>query len=829
MKWSQIKQLAVTEYKNRKLPKEYFERLKFEIKEIEKQGFEARWEEKFDTIEKVSNKNGLVLTWLIGKSDIDPIATDVAHSVYYSAEWPDIDVDFVPEARNIINEYAAEHYGHDKVCRVGAWQTFKPKLAIQDAARALGVGSAESRELTKNLPDEFDDLEKEIALKDYEQFAEFYKNFPEVVDLAYRMVSRIKTQGKHAGGIIISSVPLIDHIPLTMSSSADRELGRWASSWTEGRNLQLSKFGFIKFDLLGVRTIGWQHECRKRIEINHGIKIDWSDMSPENNRAGWIEYPDGTRKAIPFDDPQSLKIANNCQMETIFQFETDLATSIIAKGGVKSFNDLVAYTSLGRPGPLPMVDVYIARRDGEEWKSTTDPKIVDMLSDTYGIIVFQEQLATMWRTFAGFTAPDAEKARKAVAKKWEDQLKPIEMKWIEGASKTIGLTEAREWWDKMVTFGRYAFNKSHAAAYTVITYRCLWFKAHFLPEWWASVLSDPPHRDKLVRWMGIARLEGVKFGTLDVNKLSVEYTVHKDRILPGLSMVKGIGANMAKSIVVAGEPIKDIHDYIKRFGSSKTIIERLVKLGAFDKLHASRKALWLWWQCKYGKDEECRELKRHVQWSLAWDKAKIEQIRKTRIDAYFAEFPGRKKVPVKLATWIPTKPDTQGGADYGIGFKDGIPVDKKHPEFVLCSKIEFSLEDIERLCTESYTLQEILRFEKEYLGFFWHSPMDVFDVKGHTIAKAKKAGMAESIIECVVEKVEFKQGPKSEFAVLSVTDGIEHVKVMLWGAELEASTKKYLVENVGVRMRVLWNEKFRSFNIARGAVVLPLRQAQNAT
>lgn len=826
MKWAEIKRKAVTAFRDRGLPTEYFDRLKFEIQEIEKQGFEAHWEEKTEHDDKVENKNGLVLTWLIDKTDVDPIKNGIDHDISYSAEWPDIDIDFVPEARNLINDYAADHYGHDKVCRVGAWQTFKPKLAIQDAARALGVGTNESRELTKNLPDEFDDLDKEVALKDYENFKEYYDEFPDVVDLAYRMVHRIKTQGKHAGGIIISSVPLIEHIPLTMSSAADRELERWASAWTEGRNLQLSKFGFIKFDLLGLRTIGWQDSCRKRIKEDLGITIDWSDMSPENNRAGWIIHPDGSREEIPFDDKKALEIANNMQMETIFQFETDLATSIVSKGGVKSFDDLMIYTSLGRPGPLPMVDVYISRRDGAEWKGETDAKIAEMLEDTYGIIVFQEQLANMWRTFAGFTAPDAEKARKAVAKKWEDQLVHIEKKWVEGAARTIGKSEAEEWWERMVTFGRYAFNRSHAAAYTVITYRCLWFKAHFLPQWWASVLSDPPHRDKLVRWMGIARLEGVKFGTLDVNRLTTDYTVQGERILPGLSMIKGVGVNTAKNIVMdPNNPIKDLNDFIQRFGSSKVILERLIKLGAFDKLHRSRKALWMWWQYKYGKDKESRELKRHIKWSLAWDKKKIEQVRKDRLKDYFEEFPNRKKPPVKLANWVPTVPDSGGGKGYGVGFKDGLPEDKKDPEYILCAKIEPTLEDIERLCTKDYSLRQILRFEQEYLGFFWHSPMDIFDVKGYTIDKAKKAG----IVECVLEKVEFKQGPKSEYAILYITDGMEHSKVMVWGTELANTNRKILVENMGVKMRVSWNGKYRSFNIARDATILPLRPAKNAT
>lgn len=452
MEWTDLKTLAVVAYQERKLPVEYFNRLKFEFKEIEKQGAEGYWislyndQKKFET-----NKNGLVLPFLLDITTVDPIAAAIKHNIVYQTEFPDIDIDFISMARDPVKDYAAKTYGSDHVCSVGTWLTYKPKLAILDAARALGTGISDATALTKELPEEFDDLSKAAALEEFETLRVFNEQYPQVVDLAYKIVHRIKAQGKHAGGLIISKVPVRDFIPLSICSN------QWTSAWTEGRNTQLSKFGFVKFDFLGLKTLIYIWTCRKLIEEGKGIKIEW-EMNPEDNLAGWEIMPDGTRNKILFNDPHALSLANDIKTESIFQFDTDLAKSIIQKGGVKSFNDLVIYTSLGRPGPLPMVDVYIKRRDGDEsWDDGSE--IVQHLKDTFGIIVFQEQLATVWTKMAGFTKPESEEARKAVAKKWIEKLAPIEAKWMRGASKTLGEAAAAEWWQKMVTFGRYAFNK----------------------------------------------------------------------------------------------------------------------------------------------------------------------------------------------------------------------------------------------------------------------------------------------------------------------------------------------------------------------------------
>ncbi len=431
----------------------------------------------------------------------------------------------------------------------------------------------------------------------------------------------------------------------------------------------------------------------------------------------------------------------------------------------------------------------------------------------------------MWMSLAGFTKPEAESARKAVAKKWEDKLKHIEEKWNEGATRTIGLRLAKEWWEKMVTFGRYAFNKSHAAAYGVITYRCLWLKSHFLPEWWSAVLSDVPHRDKLVRWMSVARREGVKFGTLDVNNLTIDFAVKGDEILPGLSMIKGIGESIISSAKFVENGYNSVQDFIGRHGSSRILLERLIKLGAFDNLHPNRRALWNWWQYTYGSDPDCRKMKRQINWSLCPDLDDIVQARQKKAADYLHQNPKRTKIPRNISSWVPQE------MRKNPELKPDIP-EVGSAEYKLCAKIRASLADIEKLFPKSFSLLEIARFEKEYLGFHWQSPMKLFKTKGKTISRAKDVSSVAdekwTTVEAIVEAVELRSKDDNEFAIVTITDWSDTARVMIWSAALEFNRDKLKV-GLGIRLKVAWNDEYRSFNLERASSIVPLEGDPDAT
>ena len=802
--WSDIKDYTLSLAHKR--PQEYQDRLIFEFSEIEKQGAGDYWlglvtaKKTFQT-----NPNGLVIPFLLDITPIDPIASGIKHNVEYQTDFPDVDIDLLPGTREKVEAFAAQQYGQDKVCSVGLWQTYKPKLALQDTARALGQDPEPIIKLTKDLPDEFDDLSYDEAIKEFPQFFMFAQSNKILVDMAYRMVGGIKAQGRHAGGIIIANVPIQDHIPMTLCS------GHWTSSWTEGHSSQLSKMGFVKFDMLGLKTLLYIRTCLDLVKKGRGIDIEWTDIDPEEDRAGWLIDVDGNRSPISLEDSMSIELAHQVKTETVFQFETELAKSIIAKGGVKSFNDLVVYTSLGRPGPLPMIETYVKRRDGEEKWSSEHPKIAEILKKTFGVIVFQEQLCSIWQSVGGFTAPEAEAARKAVAKKRAEDFAPVKNKWLRGASEIIGDAKAKEWWDRMETFGRYAFNQSHATAYILVAHRCLYLKAHFPAEWWAAVMSDCDTK-KLAKYMGYARAEGVQFGTLDCDKLSLKFDVTGNTVSAGLLSVKNMDSKMAEHMVAAPQIYTDIDDFVTKNGKSKIVCERLIKLGAFDKKHANRKATWIWYQSAYGTDDDSKIIKQQLRCAFAWPEAAIQKERDRQIREYFKQYPNRKVLPPKISKWLPKTPFKKNGE-----WTDEHVCSLNHD---LSKSIQPTREDVFSLVTEDFTLQELLDFERTYLGYCVHSPMDLYKhAFDTTIQDAKDSG----ILEGYVEKFGVRK-KNTEFGEMIVTDGTENVRVMIWSNELITNGLEVFKERRGLRMRVAWNEKYGSFNLKNGSVVIPLEK-----
>jgi DNA polymerase-3 subunit alpha len=813
MDWSEIKKLAATKCIERKLSKEYIDRFKYEVKEIEKQGANQNWTDNYNA-KKIwnENPNGLVLLWLLDMTPVDPVAAGIKHDIRYQTDFPDIDVDFLPNARNTVKIHAAQTYKH--VCSVGNWITYKPKSALQDVTRALGRDLKEVVELTTHLPDEFDeetidslreykrksqdkslkseeraDAHREVAR--YEIFYNWWELNKDVVDFAFRLVGKIKAQGTHAGGVIIADRPIENLIPLSLMGKKNEKV--WTSQWTEGKNTQLSKFGLVKFDVLGVKTLYYIWYAGKLIEQNYGIKIDWSRMDPKANPpfAGIEIDSNNTERVILQNDPDALRICNELKTDSVFQIETDIQKGIISDGKVKDFWDLVVYNALGRPGPMDMIPEYIKRRDDQTkgWKNDVDPRITQILEETFNVIVYQEQLQTMWIRLAGFTVPEAEAARKVIAKKWADKLKKVEEQWIKGAVVNLGEAEARRWWDMMVTFGRYAFNRAHSVAYSIITYRCLYLKAHYPAEWWAAVMSEC-HSDKLKGYMSAARLDGVKFGNLDVNKLSFEYIVRDGNVLPGLKSIKGIGKKIGFNLYEKANNIQitSIDQAIEVFGKRKIVFERLIKLGAFDKIHQNRQGLWVWYQYKYIKDKDiCTMINNHFSWS--------DRDLQTERDRQRREFyklnPHKKKLPkhveVKIGKWKP--------------------------------KIALSRDEVMTLFSD-YTIEERLKIEKELLGYYWNSPLSIYQISGYTIERAKTTGVMEVVIDSIIRRKAKTTG--NTFYVFKVTDGIQSCDVTIWQDVYRSTDEKVVKVGSGIKLRVDYNMDRKNFKIANRTEIIPL-------
>jgi len=700
---------------------------------------------------------------------------------------------------------------------VGLWQTYHPRLALQDAAAALGKNRYDVIAITKNLPDEFDSMSKEEALSEenpeYAGFIEYAKDNPDVVDLAFSMTGKIKAQGKHAGGLIISNVPIKDYIPLTKCGDTDNR--QWTSAWTEGMaDTQLSAFGFIKFDILGLLNLSYIWNCINLVKETRNIDVKFVDMDPREDRAGWMTLPNGKRQKIRLNDPATLKAADNILLDSIFQFDTNFQQSIVQKGGVKSFMDLVIYTSLGRPGPLPMIDVYIKNRDaGDKWKEGVHEILQDILMETSGVLCFQENLLRTWTELCGFTMPEAEKAQKAVKKKKIEILNLIKPKVINGAARHIGMNKAKQLWDTMISFGRYCFNMSHAVAYIVISYRCLWLKTHFPAEWWAAVLSECPSK-RFVKFIGSARAEGIEFGSLDVNRLTVNFTVKDGKVLPGLTSVKQLGGKMAATLVqkIKGTKFESFDHFAEVCGSSKTISERLIKLGGFDNLYSNRKALWIWWLFSYGNGTDCTQLRKEIRFAYVWDMKDVLTERERQAVEYRRQYPKRTAIPKRILNWIPSTP-----IEKPRPYKKDPCISKE--QLRMANKLKLDFDQVVTLFPKDFSYREKLGFEKEYLRYYWSPPLGMYHYnKKNLIEDAKKFGTLDAIIE----EIDSRQGTRGEYLVLMVTDGINTARVNVWGDEILSNDENIFQPGIGIRMRVRYQEKWNSFSVRSGSIIMPL-------
>lgn len=803
MNWDDLK-LDIRQ-KAAALGDDYIKRLEFEIKEIEKQGSNEYWLDVVESGKKFeSNKNGLVIAYLVGCTSVDPIASGIKHNINYQPDFPDIDIDFLPNARDPIKAYLTNKYGADKVCSVGSWLTYKPRLALKDAARALGSPDEKMTDnqfirylegLLDTIPKEFDDVDDiEKSKHDFPAFKEFANKYPAICDIAYRMVGRIKTQGRHAGGLIISSEPIGKHVPLTFDHKSKQHI----SSWTEGFNQQLSKFGFVKFDLLGLKTMWDIHVATGYIRENRNIEIDWQYMYPLERILGrWRKIGEEEWHNITMEDEEILKLCNMQKVETVFQFETDFAMSILKEVGIKSYWDIVAATSLGRPGPMEQIPSYVENRDDakKRWKNGLPEKMVKILETTHGVVIFQEQLSNIWTSMCGLTVPESEKARKAVAKKKADELLKLGPRIVSGLMKYMSEDAAKEWWEKMTKFGRYAFNLSHAAAYSVVSWRCLFLKAYFPTEWWASVLSHT-NPDRRAKYIGLARIEGIKFGTVNFNNLQSDFHVKGDEILPGLSIMKGVGPKAALQLSSKGKTsLSSLDEFMKLHSDgdkllvNKTSLARLIKLGAFDDCHKNRRALWYYYIYKYTDHDLRKKIVAKLDEEFGWTNDKIlEERRKMAVDWKNNQKNPNKNVPNRILAWKP-------------------------------KKIEYQLEHFEKLFKNDYSLTDILLIEKDFYGFYWHSPMDLYMNAKHDIEDAKDSG----ILECVIKDIEIAKSAKgNDYLRLTVTDGLEEVKMLVFGEQITSSDAKLFNDGVGIRAEVTWSDKFRSFSCKKGKQIVGL-------
>jgi DNA polymerase III alpha subunit len=526
------------------------------------------------------NENNLLVVYLLGLVDAFDVKNPPRH---IDGEFPDIDQDYLPEIQqHIKNVWAPRTFGVENVCSIGTYGTLGIKMALKDVTRVFGIPRDEVDIICKNIPDKDDDgkeLEWEKAQELCPDLKDYCSRYPEIAEAVQILIHRRKSGGVHAGGLIISSKPITDFVPLEVRSvKKDQKYGIIASAWGEGLHSQdLGAVGLVKFDLLVVDGLYQTAIACKLIKERHGVdhicakpgQRNWSDTSYLNDEA-------------------ALAIIRKGDTKCIFQFGSEGIRKMVRRGGVDSFNDIAAYSALYRPGcmTMKMHDAYCNRKRGEE-HYTLHPLVRPILKSTYGVMLYQEQIMKMLNVVGGIPEMHCEIVRKAISKKKIEYFAKYEPIFLKNAQANLGVDEeyVKNLWDQVVAFSGYGFNRSHSVAYSFISSRQLWLMAYYPLEFYASVLMCEKDNAKIKEIKIDASMHNIEVAPIHINKSKANFSIQmdddgKEKIFYGFSNLQTIGENPAKRII-ENQPYASFEDFLQRFGADGHTIKALVSLNAF--------------------------------------------------------------------------------------------------------------------------------------------------------------------------------------------------------------------------------------------------------
>ena len=524
---------------------------------------------------------GAIVAYALGITDLDPLENGLMFERFLSperVEMPDIDVDFDDERREEVVDHVRDVYGADHVAKVITFGVMKAKNAVRDAARVLDYPIKSGDNICKLIGDDLG-VTIDSALKDNIDLNNLYQSDKEakhIIDTAKALENRVRNEGVHACATIICRDPMSDHVPLK------RAVGKNDDVITQYDGHYTPELGLLKMDFLGLRTLGVLTRACRNVESRYGKHI-----VPED---------------IPIDDQKAFELICSGNSDGLFQVESALYTSLFGKIPPSKFSDIVVAIALNRTGPLEsgMVDDYIKAVRGEVPVSYYDDRLKPILEETYGSIVYQEQIMQISMVMCGFSAGKSDKLRKAIGKKKIDIMRELKQDWCDGAVKNdYPLELANKIWDDVEKFAKYAFNKSHSAAYAILVMRTAYMKAHYPNEYMAAVLSSYMNKnDRLIKYIASCNFNGTPVLPPDINASNAEFTPVDNGIRFGLVGLRGVGTDVAEAIVEERKkngPFKHLHDFCYRMTSKQynhRVLEALVKAGAFDSTGYSRKQMW---------------------------------------------------------------------------------------------------------------------------------------------------------------------------------------------------------------------------------------------
>lgn len=686
---------------------------------------------------------GSIVLYLIGVTDIEPLRFNLFFERFINPErisYPDIDVDICMDRRSDVIDYTLQKYGKDKVAQIITFGTMKAKMAIKDVGRVLSVPLAKVNEIAKLVPED-PNMTLEKALDIDPDLLRMYQEDEEakrIIDLGKQLEGSIRNTGIHAAGLIICGEPLTDHIPVCVPKEASMVATQFSMKPVES-------VGMLKIDFLGLKTLTSIQKTVEAVKESSGIEIDWVNL--------------------PLEDANTFNLLNQGKTLGVFQLESSGMQELAKQLHIDKFEEIIAVGALYRPGPMEMIPSFINRKHGREPIEYDHPLLKDVLSETYGIMVYQEQVMQIASLLANYSLGEGDLLRKAMGKKDKDEMARQKIKFKEGAlQKGIDEKMAVQIFDKIEKFASYGFNKSHATAYGFLSYVTAYLKSNFTKEWLAALMTcDIDDLTKVAKHIRESQAMNIAILSPDVNESKEEFVATSLGIRFAMCAIKGVGKSVVESIVNERKingPYKSLFDFVKRIDTKKVgkkIIETLIAAGCFDFTGWERQSLLLALEPIY--ESVMQEQKEHS---------------KGFIDLF---------------------------AHVG---------DQSSQKFMTPPVV-----------TEKASSLSILSKEKELLGFFLTGhPMDNYK---EIIEKLKcfpfddledlKVAKIAFIIEAVQIRISKAQ---RKFAIITISDGLERQEVPVW-PDLFEKNAHMLVENrliVGVvniekednenKLRVKW-------------------------
>ena len=797
------------------VPDEVQERADYEMGIIIQQGFPAYFLIVQEYIEWARSQGigvgpgrgsaaGAIVAYAMGITDLDPLSNGLLFERFLSperVEMPDIDVDFEDERRQEVIEHIKDVYGEDHVSGVITFGKLQAKNAIRDAARVLGHPYGVGDRLCKMVGDELG-ITIDKALATNPDFKKAYDTEPEsreVIDAARSIEGNVRGEGVHACATIICRDPMADHVPMKRDTKGGGIITQYDGHYTPD-------LGLLKMDFLGLRTLGVLSRACRNIKDRFGIEI-----VPEE---------------IPTEDDKAFELMQSGNMDGLFQVEGSLYVGLFARLPPKRFSDVVASIALNRPGPLEsgMVEDYIKVASGKTPVHYYDDRLRPLLEETYGTMVYQEQIMQISMVMSGFSAGKADKLRKAMGKKKLDVMMKLKDDWCNGAVENgYSLEIAEKIWEDAEKFAKYAFNKSHSAAYAILVMRTAYLKAYYPHEYMAAVLSSyMGNADKLIKYIASCTHSNIPVLPPDINSSNLEFTPLDEGIRFGLAGVRGVGGAVAEAIIAernANGRYTSLHDFVNRLDTkcyNRKTLEALIKAGAFDSTGYTRKQLMYFIEqtpllesaSKRQKDRDAGQVSMFDMFAgvedsgftedippadgVEWDKRTLLAYEKEILKIYVSDHPLRpfegalrRITKYHLGDLAEHKGDIASGIFAGLITSVGVKLTKKGKKMA-----NFVLEDttghVEGVCFKYDDFQDALQEDA------------IVKIKG----KFEHSERGDQIMAFEVERLELDEA----------NAGPSHLEIKLESSDFNAATSAQL-------------QKILQSHPGRDAVVLRVQQA----